>query len=174
MVHLRTGRLTYIVRPGIFPKVLKKGGCMPNQKRNFRNHLTIIVGPPDQKAIDQNIGNWTNDANDTIDNLWIEHVSSYVDLLTEHRAPEYISELERIFTHFLQEGVRIEGSFVGQSWRGNEVVPAIIIYEKDITDVNGIAIPIERFTKDIRDVIGRFLISLMKPKWIHTSISVAI
>ena len=147
---------------------------MPNQKRNFQNHLTIIIGPPNQKAIDQNIGNWTNVANDSIDNLWIEHVSSYVDLLTEHRAPEYISELERIFTHFLQEGVRIEGSFVGQSWRGNIVVPAIIIYEKDITDVNGIAIPIERFTKDIRDVIGRFLFTLMKPNWIHTSISVAI
>ena len=74
---------------------------MPNQTRNFQNHLTIIVGPPNQKAIDQNIGNWTNNANDTIDNLWIEHVSSYVDLLTEHRAPEYISELERIFTHLL-------------------------------------------------------------------------
>ena len=109
-----------------------------------------------------------------MEDLWIEHVSSYVDLLKEHRAPEYISELERIFTHFLQEGVRIESSFVGQSWRGNIVVPAIIIYEKDITDVNGIAIPIERFTKDIRDVIGHFLISLMKPKWVHTSISVAI
>ena len=147
---------------------------MPNQTRNFQNHLTIIIGPPDQKAIDQNIGNWTNDVNDSIDNLWIEHVSNFVDLLTEHQEPEYISELERIFSHVLHEGVRIEGSFVGQSWRGNIVVPAIIIYEKDITDVNGIAIPIERFTKDIRDLIGRFLFSLMKPKWVHISISMAI
>jgi hypothetical protein len=147
---------------------------MPNQTRNFQNHLTIIIGPPDQKAIDQNIGNWTNDVNDSIDNLWVEHVSNYVDLLTEHQAPEYISDLERIFTHVLHEGVRIEGSFVGQSWRGNVVVPAIIFYEKDITDVNGIAIPIERFTKDIRDLIGHFIFSLMKPKWVHTSISVAI
>ena len=56
---------------------------MPNQKRNFRNHLTLIVGPPDQKAIDQNIGNWTNVANDSIYNLWIEHISSFVDLQKE-------------------------------------------------------------------------------------------
>ena len=147
---------------------------MPNQTRNFQNHLTIIIGPPDQKAIDQNIGNWTNDVNDSIDNLWIEHVSNFVDLLTEHQEPEYISELERIFSHVLHEGVRIEGSFVGQSCSGNIVVPAITFYENEMTDINGIAIPIERFTKDIRDLIGRFLFSLMKPKWVHISISMAI
>ena len=71
---------------------------MPNQTRNYQNHLTIIIGPPDQKAIDQNIGNWTNDVNDSIDNLWIEHVSNFVDLLTEQKDISTVNKFKKMFT----------------------------------------------------------------------------
>ena len=50
---------------------------MSDQITELQNHLTIILGPPDQKAIEQNTGNWTNVTNDSLDNLWIQYVSSF-------------------------------------------------------------------------------------------------
>ena len=147
---------------------------MSNQSTEFQNHLTIILGPPDQKAIEQNTGNWTNVTNDSLDNLWIQYVSSFAEILAKHKAPNYISELERLFAVVLNEPIRLERISVGKTCTRELVVPKIIIYESDLTDINEAPFPMKWFCEDTRFLIGHYINLLIKSKWIHISTSLAI
>ena len=147
---------------------------MSDQITEFQNHLTIILGPPDQKAIEQNTGNWTNVTNDSLDNSWIQHVSSFAEILAKHKAPNYISELERIFAVVLDEPIRIKRISVGKTCTRELVVPKIIIYESDLTDINEAAFPMNWFCEDKRFLIGHYINLLIQSKWIHISTSLAI
>ena len=147
---------------------------MPNQSRNFQNHLTIIIGPPDQKAIDQNIGNWTNDANDSIDNLWIEHVSSYVHLLTEHQAPEYISAIELLLSSMLEEEVQVANPYLGFTMNKGCSFPVIIFYEDYIQDLSGNPIPMTRFNDFMLENIGEYFQKILQCDWHHISLTTKI
>jgi len=87
--------------------------------------------------------------------------------------PEDETIIESFMSHALGQKVTVKPLTVAKNYRGEKTLPAIYIYEEYITDVHGESIPIENYTKDVREMFGNYFHEILKSQWIHVSSSVS-
>ena len=143
---------------------------MSYHQQLFQNHLTIVVGPPKIKEIEDNAKNWLCTHPPSVEDAWFEHIANTV-FITTMPEPKDETILDSFMSHVLGQKVNTKPFVVAKTYRGEKMLPALYLYEQYVTIHKGGIVSIENYTKSVRQMIGEYFHKLLKSQWIHVSTS---